>query len=161
MKSEREAQQSPFNEDKAEGNLKALIAYVDEAKKAAGNFYITGRPLPDVVRDMAEAIQRADNEIERLANLYQQTVVERDQFAKLMGTMKGERDALEKENKELHKALRSEGNECDDMTFKYEALLEKIACAVGVHTWNKFEDDCGGGTVCSRCGKEERHWFKR
>jgi len=161
MKSEREAQQSPFNEDKAEGNLKALIAYVDEAKKAAGNFYITGRPLPDVVRDMAEAIQRADNEIERLANLYQQTVVERDQFAKLMGTMKAERDVLAKENKELRKAPRSEGDECDEATFKYEALLEKIACAVGVHEWESSTSNYGGGRVCHRCGKSNLEWVKR
>ena len=106
-----------------------------------------------------EEHQKAESEITHMLNLHQRTIVERDEFAKLMGTMKGERDVLEKENKELRKALRSEGNECDDMTFKYEALLEKIACAVGVHTWNKFEDNCGGGTVCSRCGKTEMHWF--
>jgi len=122
---------------------------------------IYGEPL--IIAGCRKCNYRSDekpttSKIERLSNLYQRTIVERDQFAKLMGTMKGERDALEKENKELRKALRSEGTECDDMTFKYETLLEKIACAVGVHTWKKFKDYDGVGTVCRRCGKTERHW---
>ena len=48
---------------------------------------------------------KAESEITHMLNLYKRAIVERDQFAKLMGTMKGEHDALEKENKELRASV--------------------------------------------------------
>lgn len=38
----------------------ALMAYIAEAKAAAGPWYYTGRPLADVIRDMREHIERIE-----------------------------------------------------------------------------------------------------
>ncbi len=42
---------------------------------------------------------------------------------------------------------------CAQLT-EMATLLGEVACAGGVHSWASFEDELGGGSECTRCGKQ-------
>ena len=90
---------------------------------------IYGEPL--IIAACRKCNYRSDekpttSKIERLSNLYQRTIVERDQFAKLMGTMKGEHDALEKENKELRASVKEWVCPKCDIVYTESALVGEM-----------------------------------
>jgi len=88
-----------------------------------------GPTLKEALHELAVAIEarkKADAEITHMLNLYKRAIVERDQFAKLMGTMKGEHDALEKENKELRASVKEWVCPKCDIVYTESALVGEM-----------------------------------